>query len=57
MFKEIVSLAREHRLSTYDASYLDLAMRLGLSLSTQDKSLMKAAVTCRVPFYEPARPR
>ena len=39
MLKEIVSLAREHRLSTYDASYLDLAMRLDLPLSTQDKSL------------------
>ena len=53
MLKEIVSLAREHELSTYDASYLDLAMRLGLPISTQDTSLMKAAKKCRVPIFEP----
>ena len=54
MLKEIVSLARKHRLSTYDASYLDLAMRLGLPISTLDTSLMKAAKKCRVPAFEPA---
>ncbi|MFZ2445899.1 MAG: type II toxin-antitoxin system VapC family toxin [Syntrophobacteraceae bacterium] len=57
MLKEIVSLAREHRLSTYDASYLDLAMRLDLPLSTQDTSLVKAAQKCKVPAYVPTRAR
>jgi predicted nucleic acid-binding protein len=57
MLKEIVSLAREHGLSTYDASYLDLAMRLGLPISTQDAFLMKAAKKCRVPAFEPASAR
>lgn len=58
MLKEIVSLAREHRLSTYDASYLDLAMRLDLPLSTRDTFLVKAAKKCKVPAYEPGpRPR
>ncbi|SPF47642.1 Ribonuclease VapC [Syntrophobacter sp. SbD1] len=57
MLKEIVSLAREHRLSTYDASYLDLAMRLDLPLSTQDTSLVKAARKCKVPAYEPTHAR
>ena len=57
MLKEIVSLARQHGLSTYDASYLDLAMRLGLPLSTQDASLKKAAKKCRVPLYKPTRKR
>ena len=57
MLKEIVSLARQHGLSTYDASYLDLAMRLGLLLSTQDASLMKAAKKCSVPAYKPTRKR
>jgi predicted nucleic acid-binding protein len=57
MLKEIISLAREHGLSTYDASYLDLAMRLGLPIATQDASLMKAAQKCRVPAYKPARLR
>ena len=55
MLKEILSLAREHELSTYDASYLDLAMRLDLPISTLDISLLKAAGKCEVPIYEPVR--
>ncbi len=55
MLKEIISLAREHWLSTYDASYLDLAMRHNLPLATQDSSLLKAAGMCKVPIYEPPR--
>ena len=53
MLKEIVSLARELRLSTHDASYLDLAMRLDLPLSTLDTSLVNAAKKCKVPAYAP----
>jgi predicted nucleic acid-binding protein len=53
MLTEIVSLARTHHLSTYDASYLDLAMRLGLPIATQDTRLAKAAKTCRVPAFDP----
>ncbi|ABK17098.1 type II toxin-antitoxin system VapC family toxin [Syntrophobacter fumaroxidans] len=55
MLKEIVSLARAHGLSTYDASYLDLAMRVDLPLATRDTSLAKAAKKCKVPTFEPAR--
>lgn len=55
MLKEILSLAREHELSTYDASYLDLAIRLDLPISTQDASLANAAGKCEVPLYAPAR--
>ena len=57
MLKEIVSLARAHELSTYDASYLDLAMRLGLPIATRDSSLTKAAKKCRVPAFDPASAR
>ncbi|MCX5912309.1 MAG: type II toxin-antitoxin system VapC family toxin [Deltaproteobacteria bacterium] len=57
MLKEIVSLARAYNLSTYDASYLDLAMRLGLPIATQDASLARAAKKCRVPAFDPERPR
>ncbi len=57
MLKEIVSLARENGLSTYDASYLDLAMRLGLPISTKDASLLKAAKKCQVPFFAPSSSR
>jgi predicted nucleic acid-binding protein len=40
---ETMSLAREHRLTAYDAAYLELAMRLGLPLATGDRSLKAAA--------------
>jgi len=33
MMREILALAREHQLSTYDASYLDLAMKKGLPIA------------------------
>jgi rRNA-processing protein FCF1 len=39
--------------SVYDASYLDLAMRLGLPIATQDTSLARAAKKCRVPAFDP----
>lgn len=53
MLREILSLAREHGLSTYDSTYLDLAMRLALPLATQDASLIGAAKKCEVPVYQP----
>jgi predicted nucleic acid-binding protein len=40
---ETLSLAREHRLSAYDAAYLELAMRLGQPLATGDRKLIAAA--------------
>jgi prevent-host-death family protein len=36
-------VAREHGLSVYDGTYLDLAMREGIPLATRDKALRKAA--------------
>ena len=53
MLKEIVALAREQGLSTYDASYLDLAMRLGLPLATGDEALIKASRRCGVALFKP----
>ena len=43
MIKEIFALARTHRLSTYDASYLDLAIKRGISIATLDDRLLYAA--------------
>jgi len=45
---DILFLAREHKLSSYDASYLDLAMREGVPLATLDKGLKRAATQCQV---------
>lgn len=48
---EILSLARTYRLSTYDASYLDLALRRGVSLATRDQALRRAAKHCDVKLF------
>lgn len=45
---EILNLARAHRLSTYDAAYLELAMRSGALLATLDDTLREAASACDV---------
>ena len=42
-FRDVMPLARERRLTTYDAAYLELALRLGLPLATKDKALAHAA--------------
>lgn len=39
-----LQLARRHRLSSYDAAYLELALRQGLALATLDTDLQRAAV-------------
>ena len=38
-----LQLARRYKLSVYDASYLELALRLGIPLTTLDEDLQKAA--------------
>lgn len=53
IFGEVFTLARKHQLSTYDASYLDLALRKGLPLATQDKALIRAAADCGVALFQP----
>ena len=42
-FGEILMLARSERLTTYDAAYLELAMRRGIALTTRDNALIQAA--------------
>jgi predicted nucleic acid-binding protein len=39
----ILALAEKHRLTAYDAAYLELALRTGLQLATLDGDLRKAA--------------
>ena len=43
MTREILSLARNCGLSTYDASYLDLAIKRELPIATLDNQLLAAA--------------
>jgi predicted nucleic acid-binding protein len=42
-FRRILDLARQERLTAYDASYLELAMRLGVPLASKDRDLCDAA--------------
>lgn len=51
-FREILSLAHSEKLTTYDAAYLELAMRLGLPLATKDKQLSDAALRLGVRLTE-----
>jgi predicted nucleic acid-binding protein len=42
-FRELLELARNERLTVYDAAYLELALRLGLPLASKDTKLRRAA--------------
>jgi predicted nucleic acid-binding protein len=44
----VLSLARQHRLTVYDASYLELAQRAALPLATLDRELHRAAAAIRM---------
>lgn len=52
LMNELLSLARAVRLSSYDASYLELAMRQGLALATKDNGLITAAQEMAVPIWQ-----
>jgi predicted nucleic acid-binding protein len=43
-----LEIARKHKLTSYDAAYLELAMRMHLPLATLDSDLRKAAGAERV---------
>lgn len=43
VFADVLSVARRYVLSTYDASYLELAMREGSDITTLDTELIRAA--------------
>jgi predicted nucleic acid-binding protein len=46
----VLALARAHRLTVYDAAYLELALRADAPLATLDQQLVRAARTARVPL-------
>jgi predicted nucleic acid-binding protein len=50
---EVLSLARAHHLSSYDAAYLELALRRGLPLAILDDKLKIAASALGVPWFAP----
>jgi predicted nucleic acid-binding protein len=46
----VLALARAHRLTFYDAAYLELALRADAPLATLDQQLARAARAARVPL-------
>ena len=51
--QRILRLGIDHSLSAYDASYLEVAMRRGLPLATQDERLMRAAGAAGIDILQP----
>ncbi len=51
LWNNAIVVAREHGLSVYDGTYLDLAMREGIPLATRDKALRKAAKKLGIAIY------
>jgi predicted nucleic acid-binding protein len=51
-FHQILSLAHSEELTTYDAAYLELAMRSGSPLATKDLQLRKASSRVGVKLLE-----
>jgi predicted nucleic acid-binding protein len=50
VWHDTLALARSHRLTSYDAAYLELALRRGLPLASRDKDLQAAARAEGVPL-------
>lgn len=48
VFNSVLHVALREGLTSYDASYLELAMRLNLPLATKDRALQKASKNCGV---------
>lgn len=52
VWERVRSLAETHRLTAYDAAYLELAQRTGLPLATLDRDLQKAVRAENVRLLE-----
>lgn len=51
-FQQTLKLGREQSLASYDAAYLELALRKNLPLATNDNRLIEAAKRCKVRLME-----
>jgi predicted nucleic acid-binding protein len=52
-FTSLLPLAKQHQLSVYDASYLELALRKSLPLACRDSALTAAAIAAGVQIRQP----
>jgi len=51
-FGPLLALSRRHKLTSYDACYLDVAIRRRLPLATRDRELRAAARATGVPLID-----
>jgi predicted nucleic acid-binding protein len=56
VYSSVVRISQRHQLSSYDATYLDLALVEGLALATLDKNLRSAAKRAGVELLKFANP-
>ena len=52
LMKDLLAIGRAHNLSSYDAAYLELAMRQGLPIATLDRKLLEAAREIDLPILD-----
>jgi predicted nucleic acid-binding protein len=48
--KDVLAIGRTHNLSSYDAAYLELAMRRGLPIATLDQKLIASSKRMDLPI-------
>jgi len=56
-FASVVPLARAHGMTSYDASYIELALRRSIPLATMEPKLRACAKVLGVKLYQPKRAR
>jgi predicted nucleic acid-binding protein len=56
VFSDTLDLAREYRLTVYDAAYLELALRECVPLATLDAEMKAAAEAAGVRLFRPRTP-
>jgi predicted nucleic acid-binding protein len=54
IWEDVRTVAAAHRLTVYDALYLEASVRLALPLASLDMALIRAARACGVPVLGPA---
>ena len=52
LFERVPYLAQIHRISCYDAAYLEVASRLGLPLATENERMLAIAARMGIVAYE-----
>ena len=50
---QLPALALKHKLTAYDAAYLEIALRLNLPIATKDGAMKRAMASCGIKTVEP----